>query len=171
MIPSSAVYDGTLEFARDYFFPDVNECLSGLGLCEQLCTNTVGSYTCSCIPAYSLTSNLLSCLGKSRVDADSQAALIGITKNIIINYRYSLFVYSFPFKKLLMSQTKVVRNLHGYGYCRPICLYTYGRTRQPLGGLDSQPYTDHATNQGGWMTLSETACRIMLTVECGLLHS
>ena len=43
---------------------DADECATGSDLCEQVCTNTVGSYTCGCWPGYSPTSNLLSCLGK-----------------------------------------------------------------------------------------------------------
>ena len=40
---------------RDYHcFLDVNECLVDNGGCEQFCTNTVGSYNCSCMPGYLL---------------------------------------------------------------------------------------------------------------------
>lgn len=36
--------------------PDIDECTDGVGPCEQECANTVGSYTCSCRPGYTLNS-------------------------------------------------------------------------------------------------------------------
>ena len=43
---------------------DVNECT--LGLCDQLCTNKEGGFTCSCNDGYTLDSNLTSCTCKGR---------------------------------------------------------------------------------------------------------
>ena len=43
---------------------DVNECLSNNGGCAQICTNTVGSFTCSCNTGYSLGADTRSCVGK-----------------------------------------------------------------------------------------------------------
>eukprot|EP00731_Ephydatia_muelleri_P012416 Em0006g1310a len=42
---------------------DTNECASngGLGPCQQICTNTVGSHYCSCLPGYTLSANGNSC--------------------------------------------------------------------------------------------------------------
>ena len=31
---------------------DIDECLAGIDLCEQTCTNTPGSYECSCHPGF-----------------------------------------------------------------------------------------------------------------------
>ncbi len=43
---------------------DVNECNSNNGGCAQTCTNTVGSFTCSCGSGYTLsTSNGRTCNG------------------------------------------------------------------------------------------------------------
>ena len=36
---------------------DNNECTMGTDNCEQNCTNTVGSYNCSCNTGYNLTGN------------------------------------------------------------------------------------------------------------------
>lgn len=36
---------------------DINECLSFNGGCEDQCTNTVGSYTCTCPTGFSLISH------------------------------------------------------------------------------------------------------------------
>ncbi len=43
---------------------DVDECSTSNGGCEGQCTNTRGSYTCSCESGYVLGSNRLSCNGK-----------------------------------------------------------------------------------------------------------
>ena len=43
--------------------PDVDECLADTDDCDQVCNNTVGSFTCSCGPGYLGTGN--DCRGKS----------------------------------------------------------------------------------------------------------
>ena len=40
---------------------DVNECSTGNGGCSHACTNTIGSYYCSCDPGYRLGDNRLRC--------------------------------------------------------------------------------------------------------------
>eukprot|EP00731_Ephydatia_muelleri_P028213 Em0019g1086a len=42
---------------------DVNECLTNNGGCAQICTNTVGNFTCSCSAGYTLGADARSCLG------------------------------------------------------------------------------------------------------------
>ena len=44
---------------------DVNECQASNGGCEQLCTNTEGSFQCSCRTGYSLSSGGTNCNGKN----------------------------------------------------------------------------------------------------------
>ena len=46
---------------------DVNECQTNNGGCEQVCTNTVGSYVCSCNPGFRLSSNGHNCNGKYQI--------------------------------------------------------------------------------------------------------
>ena len=43
------------------FLADINECLSSP--CEQRCTNTPGSFVCSCNNGYRLDNNGLTCSG------------------------------------------------------------------------------------------------------------
>ena len=43
---------------------DVNECSTGNGGCGQMCTNTDGSFQCSCILGFELASDGFSCNGK-----------------------------------------------------------------------------------------------------------
>ena len=38
-----------------------------LGNCSQLCTNSIGSYTCSCTTGYTLSTDERSCIGKSEM--------------------------------------------------------------------------------------------------------
>ena len=46
------------------FVSDLDECRTSNGGCEQVCSNTVGSFECSCDPGYSLISGGFSCTGK-----------------------------------------------------------------------------------------------------------
>ena len=43
--------------------PDTNECLSGIDLCDHDCSNTDGSYTCSCRAGYELVNDGFTCNG------------------------------------------------------------------------------------------------------------
>lgn len=45
---------------------DINECAAANGGCEQNCTNSIGSYNCSCISGYDLDpENNMTCTSKS----------------------------------------------------------------------------------------------------------
>ena len=57
---------------------DVDECLEGTSGCSQECTNTVGSFTCSCFDGYLLDEDGKTCKGK-RVDS-FQFVKVYITK-------------------------------------------------------------------------------------------
>ena len=46
-------------------YKDINECAEGTGGCAQMCTNTVGSYDCSCSSGYRMASDSHGCDGKS----------------------------------------------------------------------------------------------------------
>lgn len=45
-------------------FVDIDECDEGLHNCEQICINSIGSYTCQCYSGCELNSNNHSCTGK-----------------------------------------------------------------------------------------------------------
>ena len=45
------------------YYSDINECSGGSHGCSQICTNTIGSYTCSCNSGYRLGSNGRTCIG------------------------------------------------------------------------------------------------------------
>ena len=62
------------------FWLDINECATNNGGCGQVCTNTVGSYSCSCNTGYTLSSNQKSCTGMNLFHS-----LAGYHKS----YRYS----------------------------------------------------------------------------------
>lgn len=44
-------------------YTDTNECGSSNGGCDQVCTNTVGSYYCQCDKGYSLNADIHTCDG------------------------------------------------------------------------------------------------------------
>lgn len=61
-IPNNNKFCIDREVQKSYFFPaDINECAEGLSSCSQVCTNTVGSYTCSCHPGYTLDADSSTC--------------------------------------------------------------------------------------------------------------
>ena len=47
----------------DCVYTDVDECSSNNGGCVQVCTNTVGSFNCSCNGGYTLNADGASCSG------------------------------------------------------------------------------------------------------------
>ena len=49
--------------------PDVNECApnGGLGPCQQVCTNTIGSFYCSCYAGYAISADGRNCQGKGSI--------------------------------------------------------------------------------------------------------
>ena len=55
------------------YFSDINECAlnGGLGPCQQICTNTVGSHYCSCLPGYTLSADDASCNGEHMSNNDT----------------------------------------------------------------------------------------------------
>ena len=46
-----------------FFVSDINECSTNNGNCSQICTNTNGSYVCSCSPGYLLSGDKMTCNG------------------------------------------------------------------------------------------------------------
>ena len=46
-----------------HYSTDINECFNTSGGCEQLCTNTYGSFFCSCNTGFQLSNSVL-CSGK-----------------------------------------------------------------------------------------------------------
>ena len=46
---------------------DINECTINNGGCEQVCTDTVQSYFCSCNGGYSLNADARTCAGKKNI--------------------------------------------------------------------------------------------------------
>ncbi len=49
--------------------PDVNECNTNNGGCGHICTNTQGSFVCSCRSGYQLAADARNCVGKDYLDA------------------------------------------------------------------------------------------------------
>ena len=43
---------------------DINECTLGTAGCNHFCTNTIGSFVCSCQTGYFLDSDMITCVGK-----------------------------------------------------------------------------------------------------------
>ena len=52
-----------LERNRSFLFSDINECSFDNGGCEHICTDTDGSFVCSCNEGYELDLNGANCNG------------------------------------------------------------------------------------------------------------
>ena len=46
---------------------DIDECMAGNGGCEHHCSNSIGSFECSCNDGYGLDANSLNCTSKLMV--------------------------------------------------------------------------------------------------------
>ena len=46
------------------FHADIDECALNISGCNQNCSNTIGSYICSCYPGYTLDKDNETCIGK-----------------------------------------------------------------------------------------------------------
>ena len=46
------------------FHPDIDECSDRTDGCSQICTNTVGSFTCGCNTGFQLNSDGATCNGE-----------------------------------------------------------------------------------------------------------
>ena len=50
-------------FSKYFFSIDIDECIEGTDTCDQVCSNTLGSYNCSCLQGYLLLDDGISCEG------------------------------------------------------------------------------------------------------------
>ena len=50
---------------NSFLLPDIDECTERIDGCAQICTDTDGSYTCSCNSGYQLGNNNHDCDGKT----------------------------------------------------------------------------------------------------------
>ena len=50
-------------YLMSFWLPDINECSSNNGNCSQICTNTNGSFICSCRFGYVLNADSRTCNG------------------------------------------------------------------------------------------------------------
>ncbi len=57
-----------LIYQEIFSVPDIDECYLVHGLCDQQCTNTIGSYTCSCADGYILSEEHNRCKAEGSVE-------------------------------------------------------------------------------------------------------
>lgn len=68
---------GTKRYAAYFVYKiilDIDECRNSSGGCEQLCTNTIGSFFCSCNKGFNLTNSVF-CSG---INSDNMHNLVKI---------------------------------------------------------------------------------------------
>ena len=66
----------------NFLIADVNECSVNNGGCSDVCTNTVGSYQCSCSTGFTLQSDGKTCTGNFYTINDSKNVVSFKKKNI-----------------------------------------------------------------------------------------
>jgi len=59
--------------------PDIDECASSPSPCDQGCSNSVGSYTCSCVSGFRLGSNGKTCNGKRNLNHPTLLCIAEVT--------------------------------------------------------------------------------------------
>ena len=72
-------------------FTDADECTENTDGCEQMCTDTDGSFECSCRAGFRLGSNRMSCDGECATKGCLQVHASSIMHNnaLTIVYRYA----------------------------------------------------------------------------------
>ena len=63
---------------------DVDECATNNGGCDHYCTNTIGSFVCSCYPGYTLDGDGHTCLGELKSQIED--VLPFVVKSIVSFY-------------------------------------------------------------------------------------
>ena len=72
-------------------FSDVNECkMDSENDCTQMCTNTEGSYECSCISGYSKMGT--NCIGTYTPIESCRHFVDSVLKCVFINENHSIFI-------------------------------------------------------------------------------
>ena len=61
-----------LSFFLIVFLADIDECALNISGCNQKCTNTIGSYFCSCYLGYKLNKDNETCIGKGLISTNTQ---------------------------------------------------------------------------------------------------
>ena len=64
LVSQGIIYTSLSPIDGVFYALEINECSENLHICEQVCVNTNGSYSCECNPGYSLSVNGFNCLSK-----------------------------------------------------------------------------------------------------------
>ena len=100
---------------------DINECLNSNGGCEQNCSNTLGSFECSCSSYFVLGANGKSCLGKHSILLQDYINNLTI---YIVDWKLS-YSLCHPFSNTLADFDECSNNTHNCDL-NATCNNTYG---------------------------------------------
>lgn len=98
------------------YYSDVNECVTCNGSCSQICSNTIGSYTCSCAAGYMLSVDNRTCLGTHFV----------ITCSTCILILYNIILYKSCFSLSSQANRDINEWATFNGNCSQLCSNTIG---------------------------------------------
>ena len=82
----------TILYYFDVFTLDVNECQTLTDNCQQVCTNTEGSYTCSCSTGFELDSDRLTCNGTCNTQGEYETLMPPNTSHSYFQYKPEMSV-------------------------------------------------------------------------------
>eukprot|EP01125_Pyxidicula_operculata_P003314 TRINITY_DN1390_c0_g2_i3.p1 TRINITY_DN1390_c0_g2~~TRINITY_DN1390_c0_g2_i3.p1 ORF type:complete len:1797 (+),score=397.91 TRINITY_DN1390_c0_g2_i3:489-5879(+) len=116
---------------------DIDECALHIDNCQQNCTNTIGSFVCSCVEGYSLVN------GSACVDIDECLTNNGDCEQICVNTIGSYYCACRPGYELAPDLTQcddIDECLVNNGYCEQKCHNTRGSYDcQCVGGYKLKP--------------------------------
>ena len=82
---------------------DINECVQNTTICQQLCINTDGSYTCACINGYQLVEGINQCRGTDMIEIDH-------VHNFMLQYFLQVMFKQFPRYCKFSATTYIIFN-------------------------------------------------------------
>ena len=84
-------------------FVDIDECSAGTDMCDHICQNTPGSYTCSCRSGYSLSQNGRTCVGTCALNIMSLSHKLSLLLQISMNVLRALTIVTRTVETLLAA--------------------------------------------------------------------
>lgn len=98
---------------RGIFILDVDECESPTNLCNQLCTNTMGSFNCSCLSGYVTGDDRFTCQGI----VIKRSHVIPIYVHLIDFLLFHLFLLILDVDECIMAEMLACNTSNGGEIC------------------------------------------------------
>ena len=87
---------------------DIDECATDNGGCSQICTNTIGSYVCSCRFGYTIGKDGKMCYGERHVCKHLQLMTASIWRTFTVHHGSSVCLFHRVCGRLHFRQQRVL---------------------------------------------------------------